>query len=81
MTSVAGIAMLLAILLAGLFVVALYFAPSIVAVRRKKTNLAAIIVLNTLLGWSLIGWAIAMIWAVSADNPPQTVIIHNHDKD
>jgi hypothetical protein len=59
----------------------LYFAPSIVAVLRKKTNLAAIIVLNALLGWSLIGWVIAMIWAVSTDNAPQTIIIHNHDKD
>ena len=64
-----------------LFFVLLYFAPSIVAVLRKKTNLAAIIVLNTLLGWSLIGWVISMIWAVSTDNQPQTIIINNRDKD
>jgi len=68
-------------LLGGLMAISFYFAPSIVAVLRKKTNLAAIIVLNTLLGWSLIGWAIAMIWAVSTDNSPQTIVIHNHDKD
>jgi hypothetical protein len=69
------------ILLAIIFGAAFYFAPSIVAVLRKKTNTAAIVVLNTLLGWSLIGWAIAMIWAVSADNQPQTIIIHNHEND
>jgi len=66
-------------LLGGLMALSLYFAPSIVAVLRKKTNLAAIIVLNALLGWSLIGWVIAMIWAVSTDNQPQTIIINNRD--
>jgi hypothetical protein len=62
---------------------ALYFLPTIVAVRRQKTNLTAIAVVNVLLGWSVIGWIIAMVWAVSTqvvDAPasagPATLCVH-----
>ena len=43
---------------------ALYFLPSIVAFVRDKTNKWAIFILNLLLGWSLIGWVAALVWAV-----------------
>jgi hypothetical protein len=39
-----------------------YFFPSIVA--RKKENFLAIFVLNLFLGWSFLGWVVALIWAV-----------------
>jgi hypothetical protein len=42
--------------------IALYFLPSLVAYKRK--NRGAIFVTNLLFGWTLIGWGIAMIWAV-----------------
>lgn len=45
----------------------LYFIPSIVASRRKHPNATAIFVLNLLLGGTVIGWAVALIWAVSKD--------------
>lgn len=44
-----------------------YFAPSIVG--RKKANARAILVLNLFLGWTFIGWVVAMVWAVSVDRP------------
>jgi len=47
--------------------VLLYFLPSIVANKRKKDNATAITVLNLFLGWTLIGWVIALVWAVSKD--------------
>lgn len=51
-----------------LFVLAaLYFIPSIVAFQRKKASMGAIFALNILLGWSFIGWVIALIWALKAD--------------
>jgi len=43
----------------------MYFFPTIVAVGRKKTNTSAIFLMNLLLGWSVIGWIIALVWAVS----------------
>jgi ABC-type transport system involved in cytochrome c biogenesis permease component len=46
------------------FVIALYFFPSIIALIRKKHNLAAIMVLNLLLGLTGIGWVIALVWAL-----------------
>lgn len=56
---------------------AFYFLPSIVAYFRKKKNYNAILVLNLLLGWTLIGWVIAMIWAMTVDEqkPQETKIV------
>lgn len=44
-----------------------YFAPSIVAHENKKRNLQAIFILNFFLGWTLLGWVIALIWATKKD--------------
>ncbi len=49
---------------------ALYFLPAIIAKRRGKTNFVAIFVLNLFLGFTLIGWVVALVWAVSQDNLP-----------
>ena len=46
-----------------------YFLPSIVAFARSKRDSASILVLNLLLGWTAIGWVIALIWAVKTDAP------------
>ena len=47
-----------------------YILPALIAVGRKHHNTNAIFALNALLGWTLIGWVGALIWALS--NPPQT---------
>ena len=47
----------------------MYFLPSIVAVARSKRDIAGIVVLNFFLGWTMIGWVVAMVWAVKADVP------------
>ena len=53
-----------AILIAG------YFLPTIIAGRRKHHNLPAIIAVNLLLGWTLLGWLIALIWSLTAVHNP-----------
>lgn len=50
-----------------LFVIALYFTPSIVAAVNKKKNGMAIFLLNFLLGWTFIGWIVALVWATTKD--------------
>jgi hypothetical protein len=51
----------------GLFILAaVYFIPTIVAVTRSHHQKGAIIVINVFLGWSLIGWVIALAMACSA---------------
>jgi len=46
-----------------------YFLPTIVAVRKRKLNVESIIALNLLLGWTLVGWVVALVWATSVDRP------------
>lgn len=44
----------------------LYFLPTAVANSRSHPNLIPIFVLNLLLGWSFIGWVVAMVWACTS---------------
>lgn len=46
--------------------VALYLLPSIVAALRRHHNTASVVVIDLLLGWTLVGWVVAMAMAVSA---------------
>jgi hypothetical protein len=47
-----------------------YFLPSIVAGSRHHHNGEAVFVINFFLGWTLIGWAVALAWALTS--PPPT---------
>ena len=40
-----------------------YFLPSFVAMVRKNTQTAAIFILNLTLGWTILGWIGALVWA------------------
>lgn len=51
-----------------------YFLPSIVG--YSKRNASAIVVLNLLLGWTLIGWVVALVWACTSDPPLQTPSVY-----
>ena len=46
-----------------------YFLPSIIALARSKRNILAIFLLNLFLGWTFIGWVVALVWAVKVDVP------------
>ncbi len=41
-----------------------YFLPVAIAFYRKRANTGAIFALNLFLGWSFIGWVIALVWAL-----------------
>ncbi len=41
-----------------------YFLPFTIAFHKKRTNTGAIFALNLFLGWSLIGWVVALVWAL-----------------
>jgi hypothetical protein len=43
-----------------------YFLPWAIAASRGKANAGAIGILNLLLGWTIIGWVVALIMACSA---------------
>ena len=60
--------------LGGLLILAiafgLYFLPTIVARQNGKKNETAICVLTLLLGWTVLGWIIALVWACTVDDKP-----------
>jgi hypothetical protein len=47
----------------------MYFLPTIIAFARHKRDTTAILLLNFFLGWSVIGWIVALVWAAKTDLP------------
>jgi hypothetical protein len=47
----------------------MYFLPSIIAFAKSKRDALAIFLLNFFLGWSVIGWVVALVWAAKNDLP------------
>lgn len=43
---------------------AIHFLPTIIAGLRHGRSVAGIFLLNLLLGWTVIGWVIALVWAL-----------------
>jgi hypothetical protein len=52
----------------------MYFLPTIIAIARSKRDIVGILMLNLFLGWTVIGWFIALIWAAKADVPPYVIV-------
>ncbi len=45
--------------------VLVYFIPSFVAIARQHPSTTAIFALNLFLGWSFIGWVVALVWSLT----------------
>ncbi|EJA0515544.1 superinfection immunity protein [Salmonella enterica] len=45
-----------------------YFIPTVIACNRKHGNTAAIVCVNILLGWTFIGWVVALTWSLTNGN-------------
>lgn len=45
------------------FAPSLYFLPTFEAALKKQPNVTSIAIVNTFLGWTLVGWVVAMAWA------------------
>jgi hypothetical protein len=50
-------------------IIGVYWIPSIAASRRKVRNRGSVYVINTFLGWTFIGWVVALAMAMR-DPPP-----------
>lgn len=72
-----GVTELLILLVIAIPALLLYFLPTILAFSKKKSNKSIIFLVNFFLGWSVIGWIVSLIWALSSDNS-QTVIVNNN---
>jgi len=55
------------------FLIASYFVPAIIADKKNNRNANAIFWLNLLAGWSMLGWLIALVWALTNEKAPLPV--------
>lgn len=51
----------------GLVSLILYLLPTIVVLARRKKNVLGPILVNVLLGWTVVGWIAALVWALTVD--------------
>ncbi|MFH1519522.1 MAG: superinfection immunity protein [Candidatus Omnitrophota bacterium] len=47
-----------------IFIFGLYLLPSLISFLRRNKNWLAIFLLNLFLGWTGIGWVVALVWSV-----------------
>ncbi len=52
----------------------LYMLPWAIAATRNKSNVGAIALINVLLGWSVVGWVVALVMACTSESPGVVVI-------
>ena len=52
----------------GLLSLAVYFLPAFFASDRGHPSVTAIFIFNLLLGWTFLGWVLALVWAFSGEN-------------
>ena len=55
--------------------IALYFAPFIVAMVRRKTGRVQVFIVNLFFGWTFIGWVIALVMAFGSDNVTKVMVV------
>ena len=57
------------LIVAGAAGLVVYFLPSLVARSRQHYNRTAIYALNLFLGWTFLGWVVALVMAFSVPAP------------
>jgi Superinfection immunity protein len=58
------------LLMIGLGIV-VYFVPAMIAAARKHRKATSIFLVNLFLGWSVVGWIFALVWALRANVAPE----------
>jgi hypothetical protein len=51
--------------MAAIVIGVMYWLPTIIAANRKVKNVGSVAVIDGLLGWTMIGWVVAMAMACS----------------
>lgn len=61
-----------------LILIGIYLIPTIIAICRKAYYAAAAITINILLGWTFLGWVIALILSLlnTPNRTPQQIVIN-----
>ncbi len=51
----------------------MYFLPALLALRRHDEELGKIFLLNLLVGWTLLSWGVAFVWALEEEKGTKVV--------
>lgn len=62
---------IVALILGMVFLLVLYLIPGLLAYSLGCRNWRGILVLNLLLGWTVIGWLVMLIWALVSEDAPR----------
>ena len=54
----------------------MYWLPTIIAIVRQAHSALGVFLVNFFFGWTVLGWFLALIWALAADNRMHDVIVH-----
>lgn len=73
------IAAVLIFLILSFLGLGVYLAPLVVGILRQVPDLAALAVVNVLLGWTFVGWVLALALALRSTTPagPTVQIVQN----
>ena len=61
------IGMIIPIIIWGILGLFIYFIPTFIANKKQHIQKTSILLLNIFLGWTFIGWVVALIWATLKD--------------
>ena len=56
--------MILIIIIWGILGLLIYFIPTFIARKKNHLQKTAITLVNIFLGWTFVGWVVALVWAV-----------------
>ncbi len=57
-----------------------YLAPSIIGWIRRVRDIGAVVVINVFLGWTLVGWVVALAMALRTATVPRSAVGQLRDK-
>ncbi|MEO8301530.1 MAG: superinfection immunity protein [Rhizomicrobium sp.] len=60
-----------------LFLFAMYWLPTLIALVRQTPSALGIAMLNCFFGWTVIGWIVALVWALAANPHARVIVIEN----
>jgi Na+/H+-dicarboxylate symporter len=59
-----------------LFLFVMYWVPTIIAVLRRTPSALGVAAINFFLGWTVIGWIVALVMALASPPAAQRVTIY-----
>jgi hypothetical protein len=58
---------ILVIILIAIVALLIHFLPAFIAGKNHSKNFVWILLINIFFGWTLIGWIVALVWALNDD--------------